>query len=137
MPHVYLLDTNIVSYFVRGNYPAVRKRIIRIPASLLAVSAVTEAELRFWVTSRSGSTRIRLGVEDFLSDVSSLPWDSSAAQSYADTRELLKRKGRVLSTADLMIAAHALSLGLTLVTHDSAFSYVDGLKTEDWTVSQS
>ncbi len=137
MPHVYLLDTNIVSYFVRGNYPAVRKRIIRIPASLFAVSAVTEAELRFWVTSRSGSLRIRVGVEDFLSDVSSLPWDSSAAQSYADTRELLKGKGRTLSTADLMIAAHALSLGLTLVTHDSAFSYVDGLKTEDWTVSQS
>jgi tRNA(fMet)-specific endonuclease VapC len=40
----------------------------------------------------------------------------------------------VLSTTDLMIAAHALSLGLTLVTHDSAFSFVDGLKTEDWTV---
>jgi tRNA(fMet)-specific endonuclease VapC len=137
MPHVYLLDTNIVSYFVRGSHPAVRKHIIQISADLLAVSAVTEAELRFWVTSRPGSTRIRLGVEDFLSDVPSLPWDSSAAQSYANTRDLLKRKARVLSTADLMIAAHALSLGLTLVTHDSAFSFVDGLKTEDWTVGQS
>jgi tRNA(fMet)-specific endonuclease VapC len=135
MSHAYLLDTNIVSYFVRGNYPAVRKRIVRISVDLLAVSAVTEAELRFWVMSCPGSTRIRLGVEDFLSDVPSLPWDSSAAQSYAKTRDLLKRNGRVLSTADLMIAAHALSLGLTLVTHDSAFSYVDGLRTEDWTIS--
>jgi tRNA(fMet)-specific endonuclease VapC len=135
MPPIYLLDTNIVSYFVRGNYPAVRKHIVRISVDLLAVSAVTEAELRFWVASCPGSTRIRLGVEDFLSDVPSLPWDSSAAQSFADARDLLRRNGLVLSTADLMIAAHALSLGLTLVTHDSAFSFVDGLKTEDWTVS--
>jgi len=134
MPHAYLLDTNIVSYFVRGNYPEVRKHIIRTSVDLLAVSAVTEAELRFWVTSCPGSTRIRLGVEDFLSDIPSLPWDSSAAQSYASTRDLLKRNGWALSTADLMIAAHALSLGLTLVTHDTAFSYVDGLKTEDWTI---
>jgi tRNA(fMet)-specific endonuclease VapC len=133
MPPAYLLDTNIVSYFVRGNYPAVRKRVISISADLLAVSAVTEAELRFWVTSHPSSTRIRLGVHDFLSDVPSLHWDSSAAQSYANTRDLLKRNGRVLSTADLMIAAHALSLGLTLVTHDQVFSFVEGLKTEDWT----
>ncbi|MGD0630410.1 MAG: PIN domain-containing protein [Terracidiphilus sp.] len=49
---------------------------------------------------------------------------------------MLKCKGLVLSTTDLMIAAHALSLGLTLVTHDQAFAFVDDLKTEDWTVSE-
>jgi tRNA(fMet)-specific endonuclease VapC len=135
MPHAYLLDTNIVSYFVRGNYPAVRRHIVRIPIEMLAVSAVTEAELRFWVISRPGSARTRIGVEDFLTRVPSLPWDSGAAQAYAITRDLLKRQGRVLSTQDLMIAAHALSLGLTLVTHDQAFSFVEGLKTEDWTVA--
>jgi tRNA(fMet)-specific endonuclease VapC len=135
MTPAYLLDTNIVSYFVRGNYPAVRKHIIRISTDLLAVSAVTEAELRVWVMSLPGSTRIRIGVQDFLSDVPSLPWDSGAAQSYAHARDSLRRDGRVLSTADLMIAAHALSLGLTLVTHDCAFSIVDGFRTEDWTVS--
>jgi tRNA(fMet)-specific endonuclease VapC len=46
-----------------------------------------------------------------------------------------ERKGRPLSVEDLMIAAHALALGLTLVTHDQVFSFVDGLKTEDWTVA--
>jgi len=50
-------------------------------------------------------------------------------------REEQRRKGRPLSTEDLMIAAHALSLGVTLVTHDRAFSSVDGLETEDWTIS--
>jgi tRNA(fMet)-specific endonuclease VapC len=134
MPLIYLLDTNIVSYFVRGNHPEIGKRLDHTPLDQLAVSAVTEAELRFWIIQRPPNARIRVGVEDFLMRVRSLPWDSGAAQSCARTREILKRQGRVLSSEDLMIAAHALSLGLTLVTHDSAFSYVDELKTEDWTV---
>ena len=134
MPPDYLLDTNIVSYFVRGNYPAVRKHIVRTPPELLAVSAVTEGELRFWALCRPRSLRTRIAVEDFLSRVPSLPWDSRAAESYAVSRDQLKRKGRVLRTTDLMIAAHALSLGLTLVTHDSVFAFVDGLETEDWTI---
>jgi tRNA(fMet)-specific endonuclease VapC len=134
MPPAYLLDTNIVSYSVRGDYPSVRRRITSTPLESLAVSAVTEAELRFWVIGRPASSRIRLGVEDFLARLPSLPWDSEAAQYCAATRESLKRRGLVLSTEDLMIAAHALSAGLTLVTHDKAFSFVEGLKTEDWTL---
>jgi tRNA(fMet)-specific endonuclease VapC len=135
MPPTYLLDTNIVSYFIRGNYREVRKHIVRNPVASLTVSAVTEAELHFWGLCRPGSTRTRIGVEDFLARVPSLPWDSGAAQSYSRSRDQLKRKGLVLSTTDLMIAAHALSQDLTLVTHDSVFSLVDGLKTEDWTVA--
>jgi tRNA(fMet)-specific endonuclease VapC len=135
MSPVYLLDTNIVSYFVRGNHPEIGKRLDHTPFDELAVSAVTEAELRFWIIHRPPNARIRVGAEDFLMRVPSLPWDSRAAQSCARTREILKRQGRVLSSEDLMIAAHALSLGLTLVTHDQVFSFVDGLRTEDWTVA--
>jgi tRNA(fMet)-specific endonuclease VapC len=134
MTYTYLLDTNIVSYFVRGNFPEVRRRIVRTPLDLLAVSAVTEAELLFWVASNPGSHRIRVGVEDFPLRVPSLPCNSGAAQVYAVTRDRLRHQGRVLSTEDLMIASHALSLELILITPDSVFSYVDGLKTEDWTI---
>jgi tRNA(fMet)-specific endonuclease VapC len=135
MPLTHLLNTNIVSYFVRGNIPAVRQCIVRAPIDSLAVSTVTEAELLFWVLCRPESPRTRVGVADFLLSVPSLPWDSAAARSYAHTRDTLKRAGRVLSTTDLMIAAHALALGLTLVTHDQVFAFVDGLKTEDWTIA--
>jgi tRNA(fMet)-specific endonuclease VapC len=62
-----------------------------------------------------------------------LGWDSEAARCYGSLRAGQERKGKPLSTEDLMIAAHALSLGMTLVTNDSAFSFVEGLKTEDWT----
>jgi tRNA(fMet)-specific endonuclease VapC len=74
-------------------------------------------------------------VRDFLERVPSLAWDSRAAAVYAVKREEQERKGKPLSVEDMMIAAHALSLGLTLVTHDQTFSFVDGLRTEDWTVA--
>jgi len=137
MPPAYLLDTNIVSYSVRGDYPAARRRMMRTSLESLAISSVTEAELLFWVINRPASSRIRLGVADFLVRVQCFAWDSGAARYCALTRESLRRRGLVMSTEDLMIASHALSLGLTLVTHDRAFSFVDGLKTEDWTAIES
>jgi tRNA(fMet)-specific endonuclease VapC len=63
-----------------------------------------------------------------------LPWDSVAAQAYGLLRAEQERKGRPLSAEDLMIAAHALSLDLVLITDDEAFRFVEGLKTRDWTV---
>jgi tRNA(fMet)-specific endonuclease VapC len=134
MPLAYLLDTNIVSYFVRGTFPAVRSRLAQTPVESMAVSVVTEAELLYWVVGRPMDSRTRVSVHDFLERVSPLPWDSRAAAVYAVTREKQNRSGRPLATEDMMIAAHALSLNLTLVTHDSVFSLVDGLRTEDWTV---
>jgi len=135
VPPVYLLDTNVVSYFVRGTSAAVRNRLSSTPVESIAVSAVTEAELLFWIARRPADARTCVSVQDFLARVPSLAWDSRAAHVYAVKREEQERKGKPLSTEDLMIAAHALSLGLTLVTNDSAFSFVDGLKTEDWTVA--
>jgi tRNA(fMet)-specific endonuclease VapC len=135
MPLTYLLDTNVVSYFVRGTSAAVRDRIQRTQVESMAVSAVTEAELLFWIARRPGDARTRVSVRDFLERVPSLAWDTRAAEEYAVIREEQRRKGRPLSTEDLMIAAHALSLGVTLVTHDRAFSSVDGLETEAWTIS--
>lgn len=134
MDILYLLDTNTVSYYIAGNPPEVRKRYERVGLPSTAVSTVTEAELRYGVARNPGALRRRASVESFLSDAVILPWDSAAARSYAQLRAAQERKGRPLSLEDLMIAAHALALGLRLVTHDSVFAFVDGLKTEDWTV---
>jgi len=135
MQLVYMLDTNVVSYFVRGTSRTVRNRLLNSPVESLAVSTVTEAELLFWIARRPGDARTSVSVRDFLARVVSLAWDSRAAEVYAVIREEQRRIGRPLTTEDLMIASHALSLGLTLVTSDKAFSFVDGLKTEDWTVA--
>ena len=134
MEILFLLDTNTVSYFIADNPPQVQERLRRVGLLSTAISTITEAELRYGVARNPNAIRRRTSVESFLGDALVLPWDSAAARTCGKLRVEQERKGKPLSVEDLMIAAHALLLGLTLVTHDAAFSFVDGLKTEDWTV---
>jgi tRNA(fMet)-specific endonuclease VapC len=134
MTAAYLLDTNTVSYHIANQPSQVRRKLDAVGLSAVAISAVTEAELRYGVARNPGAMRRRASVESFLANAAILPWDSVAAQAYGLLRAEQERKGRPLSAEDLMIAAHALSLGLVLITNDQAFRFVDGLKTEDWTV---
>jgi tRNA(fMet)-specific endonuclease VapC len=135
MEILFLLDTNTVSYFIADNPPQVRENLTRVGPSSTAVSAVTEAELCYGIERKPSAIRRRASVESFLNTALILPWDSAAARTYGRLRADQECKGRPLSMEDLMIAAHALALGLTLVTHDQVFAFVDGLKTEDWTVA--
>jgi len=131
----YLLDTNIVSYLIKGQMPAAKLRSEREGPGAIAVSSITEAEVFYGVANKPGAIRLRDAAESFFAKAIVHSWDSAAARTYGQLRADQERKGRPLSIEDLMIAAHALSQGLTLVTHDSVFSFVDSLKTEDWTVS--
>jgi tRNA(fMet)-specific endonuclease VapC len=131
----YLLDTNTVSYAITGNPSQVRNRLKAVSSLAIALSVFTQAELVYGLARKPHAVDLRKAVEGFLRDFQVLPWDSGAALCYGDLRATQQRKGRSLSHEDLMIASHALSLGLTLVTRDHVFSLVDGLKTEDWTVT--
>lgn len=68
----YLLDTNTASYIIKGNKPGVRERLVKVPMSEVAISAVTEAELRFGVARRPDAARLKIAVEEFLLRVASL-----------------------------------------------------------------
>jgi tRNA(fMet)-specific endonuclease VapC len=135
MSACYLLDTNIVSYLIKGQMPSVKLRLEQEDAASIAISSITEAEVFYGVANNPGAVGLRNAAESFFAKAIVLAWESAAARNYGQLRADQKRKGRPLSIEDLMIAAHALSLGLTLVTHDSVFSFVDGLKTEDWTIA--
>jgi tRNA(fMet)-specific endonuclease VapC len=135
MPARYLLDTNIVSYLLKGQMPAVKLRYEGEDTESIAISSITEAEVFYGIANNPGAIRLGAAAATFFGKVNVLGWDSPAARAYGQLRADQERKGRPLSVEDLMIAAHALSLGLTLVTHESVFAYVDGLKTEDWTTS--
>lgn len=132
MPPAYLLDTNTVSYFIRNRPPAVRTHMNRAGMEATCISSVTEGELRYGIARRPGAISAKTAVEAFLSNCSILAWDSAAARAYGLVRAEQERKGLPLSTEDLMLAAHALSLGLILVTNDRAFAFVDDLRTENW-----
>ena len=133
MPARYLLDTNTVSYIIKGNIPRVRERLVKTPMAQVAISVITEAELRFGVVRRPEATRLKIAVDEFLLRVAVLPWDSEAAQHYADVRTALERAGTSMGNLDLMIAAHALAADAVLVTNDRVFGRIKELKIEDWT----
>jgi tRNA(fMet)-specific endonuclease VapC len=129
----YLLDTNIISYAIKGQHPAVDRRLKRAARDHLAVSAITEGELRYGLSRRPEARRLRHLTEEFLTRTTILAWDSAAAQAYGDLRTHLEAKGETAAGFDLLIAAHALSSGLILVTHDQVFSRIKKLRVEDWT----
>ncbi len=128
----YLLDTNTASYIIQDRIPAVTQRLLQIPVSLVAVSVITEAELRYGIARRPDATKLRVLVEQFLARTTVLPWDSGAAVQYASLRSLLERAGQPIGNLDLLVAAHALAANLILVTHDRAFARIPHLQLEDW-----
>jgi tRNA(fMet)-specific endonuclease VapC len=128
----YLLDTNTASYAIKGNLPRVRERLQKAALSEVAISVITEAELRFGVLRLPGAKRLALVVEEFLRFIDIRPWDSAAAQNYAQLGATIEQEGRPMGNLDLMIAAHSLALGTTLVSSDRVFRRVKDLKLEDW-----
>jgi tRNA(fMet)-specific endonuclease VapC len=133
MPVRYLLDTNTASYVIKGNFPRVRERLLKVPMAEVGISAVTEAELRFGVARKPEALRLKTAVAEFLLRVEVLPWDSAAAEHYAEVRAVLERTGKPMGNLDIMIAAHALAAQAVLVTHDHVFHRIKRLKIEDWT----
>lgn len=128
----YLLDTNAASYAINKKSAAMDRHLAKTPIAELGVSAVTEGELRYGA-ARSSSVPLQTTLEQFLLGVTIFPWDSEAAQQYGDLRATLEREGRLMGSLEMMIAAHTLALGLTLITNDRAFGRIKKLKTEDWT----
>ena len=129
----YMLDTNIVA-FAKNNRPEiVLERMRRFDPGDLCVSAVTLAELEYGVFNSSNPERNQLALTLFLANIDVIPFDDDAAVEYGRIRADLKRKGTPIGANDLMIAAHAKSLGMTLVTNNTReFSRVEGLILEDW-----
>ena len=129
----YMLDTNIIA-FAKNNRPEiVLKRMRRFDPGDLCVSVVTLAELEYGVFNSSNPERNQLALTLFLANIDVIPFDDDAAVEYGRIRADLRRKGTPIGANDLMIAAHAKSLGMTLVTNNTReFSRVEGLMLEDW-----
>lgn len=131
--HLYLLDTNTVSYLIKGQHQEIRHNLLNVPMSTIAISVITEAELLLGVAKKPDSKHLPLLVKEFLLRVTILPWDSAAA-SYARLRASCEREGKPLGTMDMLIAAHCKSVNCTLITNDKAFyNIAHKLSLQDWT----
>ena len=129
----YMLDTNTVSYLLRGDI-VVAKKVRNIPMDAVCISVITEAELLYGLAKRSSGRRLRELVKRLLDRVDVLPWNREVAARYGDLRAHLERKGMTLGPLDMQIAAHALAEAAVLVTNDRAFLQVSELEIENWVV---
>jgi tRNA(fMet)-specific endonuclease VapC len=131
----YLLDTNAVSDLVRFPQGDVAKRIARVGEQAVCTSIVVACELRYGAVKK-GSSRLTSQVEAVLGVLPVLPLEPGADSIYALMRTALERAGTPIGANDLLIAAHAKSLGLTLVTDNRReFDRVPGLTVKSWSAS--
>ncbi len=130
----YLLDTNIVSYYLRRTTPTLEKRVsTELKRHSIAISVITRAELRFGQAGMTLQDRRRGLIDGFLLQLPSMEWSIQAADGYGTLKDTLKRQGTPMGDMDTLIAAHALAEKLILVTHNTRhFEEVPGLKLEDW-----
>lgn len=127
-----MLDTNIVSLIARGR-AIVIERLSRHPVDAICISAITAGELRFGLARQPQAHRLTASIEMLLRQTAIMPWDGATAERYGALRATMQRAGRSIGELDLLIAAHAVALGLTLVSNDAVFTQIPDLSVEDWT----
>jgi tRNA(fMet)-specific endonuclease VapC len=126
-----MLDTDTVSFAIRGQ-GRVSTRLLEHRPSELCISSITLAELRFGAAVRH-SQKLHGLIRSFVKGVAVLPFDEPAADRFALVAASLARRGEPIGTFDTLMAAHALSLGLTFITNNTKhFDRVPGLSTENW-----
>lgn len=132
----YMLDTNICIYLMKNEPLSVRARFDAMAFGEVVISVMTLAELQCGVVRRStDQARVAASIEHLLTLAPSLPFDDSAALAYARLFNAVRTRRR--DTLDRLIAAHALSLGLTLVTNNEAdFTGYPGLAIENWITAE-
>ena len=130
---IYLLDTNICIYIIKKKPPNVLRKFKTLQLGDIGISSITVAELRYGVEKSKYGARNRRAVEQFLMPLAIANFDAKTAQIYGQIRAALEAKGTPIGPLDTLIAAHALSLDVTLVTNNTKeFSRVPGLKLENW-----
>ncbi|HTW57522.1 MAG TPA: type II toxin-antitoxin system VapC family toxin [Terriglobales bacterium] len=130
----YMLDTDTCSYIMKRSSDAVLKRLQKVPVSDVCISVITKSELLFGIELSPRRAQNELALNTFLSYVEILDFTDEASFHYAKIRADLKMRGTMIGANDLFIAAHARSLGLTLVTNNTReFGRIRNLTVENWT----
>ncbi len=132
---LHMLDTDIVSYLIKGKSQSVENRLANLLPSTVCISVMTRAELQYGLKRLPADHRLHLAVHRFLKIVRTLPWDGEAADWYAGIRHQLVSSGQPIGELDMMIAAHSLAAGAILVTNNHRhYERIEApLLLENWT----
>jgi len=129
----FMLDTNIIAYAKNNRPETVLKRLMQHSPEDYCISSITLAELEFGVYNSARPEQNQLALVTFLARIKVVPFDVDTAREYGIIRADLTRKSTLIGANDLLIAAHARALDVTLVTNNTReFERVDGLKLENW-----
>lgn len=130
----FLLDTDICIYLIKKHPPAVFEKLHQCDAGDIGVSVITVAELRFGADKSQRRKQNHTGLDLFFAPLEIVPFDDRAAMEYGKIRAQLESAGQPIGPLDLLIAAHAKSMDVTLITNNSdEFKRVRGLKVGNWT----
>lgn len=131
-----MLDTNICIHVIKNRPETVIQNFLKHEPTELCISSITYAELMHGVEKSQDVERNRVAMMLFLSPISILEFDNYAAEEYGKIRADLERKGTPIGPMDMLIAAHARSEGLILVTNNTReFNRVEALPVENWTIA--
>ncbi|KWO06632.1 twitching motility protein PilT [Burkholderia cepacia] len=127
----YMLDTNMCIYLMKHQPEQVAKRFAQCYTGDVVMSAITYAELEYGVAACANAVRERRNLADLIEDIPVAPFDAAAAQAYGPVREATRERKR--DHLDKLIAAHAVSLDVVLVTsNERDFASYPGLRLENW-----
>lgn len=130
----YLLDTNICIYVINEKPETVLRRFEQHPVTEFGVSSITHAELQYGVQKSKNRKANQSALDEFLLPLTILPFQGeSLIRCYGEIRVSLESEGKTIGPLDMLIAAHALDLDLTIISNNlREFSRIPGLKCENW-----
>lgn len=129
----FLIDTNICIYIINSRPPEVIKKFKAKKVGQIGISSITVSELYYGVSKSKYQKQNLKRLEEFLTPFEILSYDKNASEFYRKIRAQLEKSGDIIGPLDLLIAAHALSLNLTLITNnEKEFNRVNSLKVENW-----
>lgn len=129
----YLLDSNIVIFVLKDPACVAANRLKATDVPAIAICSVVEGELYAGARKYGNPAQRMATLDEMLAIYPSLPFDSACVPEYARIRDHLERQGSRIGANDLLIAAIALTHGLTVITNNTAeFNRVPGLRVEDW-----
>ena len=129
----YFLDTNIISYIIKGKYPKIIEHLKKVPAQSIVIPSIVKAELEFGARNSGNYEKIIIPYMQFLEPFNIKDFDSDASYFDVLIRQDLAKKGTPVGPNDLLIAATVLANNGTLITHNTKeFSRIEDLRIEDW-----
>ncbi|BCS53231.1 type II toxin-antitoxin system VapC family toxin [Geobacter sp. SVR] len=128
-----LLDTNICIYIIKQQPAAVLERFLGYQVGEIALSSITVAELRYGVAKSAHREKNAQALDEFIIPLEVVSFDEEAARVYGEIRAALEKAGTPVGAMDMLIAAHALSLGIPLVTNNTReFGRIPALTLLNW-----